>query len=1076
MGKRHSRRQRGSQRKRSHQQLYRVARLEILENRWVLSAPSLATIADFTAYEGAPYPLALEGYDADGDTLSYTISSSNTSALEVIQTSSSNRTLRIVLDGFGDDGSDGVMTFQLYEDLAPETTARIIELAESGYFDGKTIDRVIENSYFRAGDADGTGETFDDEYSTDLQFTREGILAMFNAGNDRNDAQFLVTDDATRWMDYENTIFGFLTSGDDVRQSIMAVTTNNGEPASPPTIKSVSIIDDTQKDVVLFKVKDGSADPVDVTVTVTDTHGNSAMQSFVVTPAEDTSTYSNSHPYLDTPIDTIEMTANSTTTVQLTATDVEGDAARFLAEIKPSSPSITATANIDTGLVTITATNDVAGAYAIYFQAYDTMASDTESEPLWIYPAAPSDVTLLNPSASNSTTTNRDNSANKTLQFRVDGVLTGTTVTLYADGVAIGSATAEGTSVTVTTNGKYQLSNGSHTITAVQTLEDQTPPDEAGNYTGGARDLASEASDALTITVDLDDPSDTTPPAFITTPVKGVGFGATYSYDANTDDDAAGVTFRLVSGPEGMEIDDATGVVTWTAPTQAELLEETDYNVTIAAEDLSGNEGQQSYTIHVGSAPTFDSYTTSYEIAEGDKLTFTLTASDDNAMPLTFEVVDGPDGATVTKESAGDNATSNTCTFTWTPSESQGPGSFTITVRATDSTNVPSDATISVTVTEVNSVPTLQAVLDQVVDEGRLLTVQLVGKDDDVPANTLTYSITSTMPDGMELDSSTGLITWTPDESMGGRTFTIRAEVSDGTATSATISFEVEVGERNSPPVFDTTGQFQVERGSRLVADVSATDPDTPVTNTLRYEITSDSVVPSGMSIDLNTGELTWNVPADYSVGTVAITVRVVEINADKSEGLDQTLPVKISVVAKTNTDPSDNTDTGGDNNNGGGNNNGGSNGDGGSSPTDSIARWAIAALSQRVIDMLSPGRTASVDLLLARDSGLAQRAEQLGDGSHVLGDSGLFGLRLAPDTGRGGRTEGEEEEEDSEPRLEDGKSKLSTPQGSQRDAEPRVEPQGRSRKVSRRDTSDAYDAAIEAVVDEVEHAAAEVA
>jgi hypothetical protein len=127
---------------------------------------------------------------------------------------------------------------------------------------------------------------------------------------------------------------------------------------------------------------------------------------------------------------------------------------------------------------------------------------------------------------------------------------------------------------------------------------------------------------------------------------------------------------------------------------------------------------------------------------------------------------------------------------------------------------------------------------------------------------------------------------------------------------------------------------------------------------------------------------------------------------------------------------------------------------------------------------LLSPGRAASVDALLVRDSGLAREAEELGDSSHVLGDNGLFGLRLAPDTGRGGRTEGEEEEE-SEPRLEDAKSKLGVPQGSQsiqRDAEPHVEPQGRPRKVSRRGSSDAYDAAIEAVVDEVEQAAAEVA
>jgi cyclophilin family peptidyl-prolyl cis-trans isomerase len=1055
-----------------------MARVELLEPRWVLSSPSLAAISDISAFEGAPYPLALQGYDADGDTLSYTITSSNADALEVIQTSSSNHTLQVVIEGHGEDGGDGVMTFQLFDDYAPNTVARILELVNEGYFNNQTIDRVIANSYLRGGDEDGTGETFDDEYSTDLQFTREGILAMFNAGNDTNDAQFLITDAATRWMDYEYTIFGFLTSGEEVRESLMSVTNENGVPTSAPVIKSVTVIEDNQNDVVLLKVLDGSADPFDVTVTVTDSSGNTALQSFTITPYEDTGTYSNSHPYLNTPIDTIEMAANSTTTVQLTASDVEGDGARFLAEIKPSSPSITASADTATGLVTITATNGVAGAYAIYFQVYDNMAADTESEPLWIYPAAPAKVTLLNPSSSSSTTTNRDNSSDKTLQFEVDGVLSGTTVTIYADGVAIGSATAEGTSVTVTTTGTYQLSNGTHSITAVQTLEDQTPPAEAGNYTGGARDLASAASAALTITVDLDDASDTAPPTFLTTPVKGVGFGATYTYDANTDDDDTGVTYRLVTGPDGMAIDDETGVVTWTAPTYEQLLEETDYSVTIAAEDLSGNEAQQSYTVHVGTAPTFDSYTTTYEVSEGDPVTFTLTATDDNAMPLTFEIVGGPAGATVTKEMATDDATSNSCVFSWTPSESQGPETYTITIRATDSTNVPADATITVTVAELNLPPTLDSILDQVVDEGKLLSVQLVGHDDDLPANTLTYSFTSAVPEGMTIDSSTGLITWTPDESAGGHTYTITVQVSDGTDKSGTQSFEVEVGEGNNPPLFNTTGQFQVERGSRLVADVSATDPDDPDTGTLRYQFTSDTVVPDGMSIDLNTGELTWNVPSNYAVGTVSVTVRVVEIYADKSEGLDQTLPVKISVVAKTDTDLPDGTDTDPDPGNSGGNGNGGNGGNnGGDSPTNPIAYWAIAARSQVVMDLLSPGRAAAIDVLLNERSALGWRSNELGDEAHVLGDNGLFGFRLAPDTGRGGRAgEGEEEEDESEPRLEDAKSKLGTPQGPQalpHDTEPRVEPQGRPRRVSRYDSSDAYDAAVQALVDEIEQAVA---
>jgi hypothetical protein len=385
---------------------------------------------------------------------------------------------------------------------------------------------------------------------------------------------------------------------------------------------------------------------------------------------------------------------------------------------------------------------------------------------------------------------------------------------------------------------------------------------------------------------------------------------------------------------------------------------------------------------------------------------------------------------------------------------------------------VPGDATITVTVTEVNQAPTLAEIPDHVVDEGKLLAVQLAATDADLPANTLTYSFVSAVPEGMVLDASTGLITWTPDESVGGSTFSISVQVSDGTESSAVQTFEVEVGEANSPPVFDTAGQFQIERGQTLKGDVSATDPDSPA-KTLRYEFEAGTTIPSGMTIDSSSGILTWSVPADYAVGTVSVTVRVVEINSDGSEGLDQTLPVKVAVVAKNDPSLPDGTDT--DPSDGDGTDGGDSGGDhGGSSPLDSVSWLAFSFAPTPVADVLSPGRAASVDYLLASNSSLSQEAEAYGEMSHVIGDNGMFGTRLAPDTGRGGLVEGGEEEESVEPRLEDGKSKLGSPQSQPRESEQKPQTQqNRQRKVTRRDSSDAYDAALEALVAEAERAAA---
>ena len=49
------------------------------------------------------------------------------------------------------------MVFQLYEQRAPRATSRIIELAQSGFYDGVIFHRVIDGFVIQAGDPTGTG-------------------------------------------------------------------------------------------------------------------------------------------------------------------------------------------------------------------------------------------------------------------------------------------------------------------------------------------------------------------------------------------------------------------------------------------------------------------------------------------------------------------------------------------------------------------------------------------------------------------------------------------------------------------------------------------------------------------------------------------------------------------------------------------------------------------------------------------------------------------------------------------------------------------------------------------------------
>src|SRR5207244_251026 len=138
--------------------------------------------------------------------------------------------------------------------------------------------------------------------------------------------------------------------------------------------------------------------------------------------------------------------------------------------------------------------------------------------------------------------------------------------------------------------------------------------------------------------------------------------------------------------------------------------------------------------------------------------------------------------------------------ISWTPTEAQGPGSYTIPVVVTDNGSLPLSATntFNVTVLEVNSVPSLTAPADQTINELATLSVSASATDPDVPANTLAFSLLSP-PAGMSLDVQNGAINWTPAEEQGPASYLITVVVADdGTPSlSATNSFTVTVLEVN---------------------------------------------------------------------------------------------------------------------------------------------------------------------------------------------------------------------------------------------------------------------------------------
>jgi cyclophilin family peptidyl-prolyl cis-trans isomerase len=118
----------------------------------------------------------------------------------------------------------GEITIELFEDDAPKTVDNFRTLAKDGFYDGLIFHRVIPDFMVQGGCPQGTGTggpgyTFEDEIN-DHKIVR-GALAMANAGPNTNGSQFfIVTTDAAPWLDGKHTVFGQVTDGMDVIDTI----------------------------------------------------------------------------------------------------------------------------------------------------------------------------------------------------------------------------------------------------------------------------------------------------------------------------------------------------------------------------------------------------------------------------------------------------------------------------------------------------------------------------------------------------------------------------------------------------------------------------------------------------------------------------------------------------------------------------------------------------------------------------------------------------------------------------------------------------------------------------------------
>jgi hypothetical protein len=255
-------------------------------------------------------------------------------------------------------------------------------------------------------------------------------------------------------------------------------------------------------------------------------------------------------------------------------------------------------------------------------------------------------------------------------------------------------------------------------------------------------------------------------PTILTLPKTSARIGLLYTYDVLAFGEPA-PEYSLETAPAGMTIHAGTGRILWTPEGDQEGM----HDVTVVATNPSGSDAQ-SFRINVAPASAAPEITSSpvTEAAAGKQYSYQVTAS--GTPPITYVLDEKPDGMLI-EPGRG--------TVLWTPTRAQaGPQPIVISARNN------AGSTEQRFILEVYKAPRIDPVPDQLIGPDKPFWYQTSTDARPDAAFALNAG-----PDGLHIDESSGMITWTPtDQQLGSHTVLFEARNRFGVDQR---SFEIEV-------------------------------------------------------------------------------------------------------------------------------------------------------------------------------------------------------------------------------------------------------------------------------------------